>query len=124
MSAKPPASPHRLIIEPEVYRPRYKSFCRSPRVTVAWQGPAKSLAAVAAKMYREISHSLKGETMATLLFFGPKVNGDRDTYLVNEEIDEVTVALNGEARFVAFTDPGDGSQVWFRAGAVRYYYAD
>jgi hypothetical protein len=62
--------------------------------------------------------------MGTLLFFGPKVDGERDTYLVNEDVDHVVRALNGSERFVAFSDPGDGEKVWFRIDAIRYLYAD
>ena len=62
--------------------------------------------------------------MGTLLFFGPKVDGERDTYLVNEDVGHVVEALNGAERFVAFTDPGDGDNVWFRVDAIRYLYAD
>jgi hypothetical protein len=62
--------------------------------------------------------------MATLLFFGPKVDGERDTYLVNENLDQVVKAINGGDRFVAFTDPGDGESVWFRVDAIRYLYAN
>jgi hypothetical protein len=62
--------------------------------------------------------------MGTLLFFGPKVDGERDTYLVNEDIDAVVKAVNGGDRFVAFTDPGDGENVWFRVDAIRYLYSN
>ncbi|MEA2168428.1 MAG: hypothetical protein QOF76_1728 [Solirubrobacteraceae bacterium] len=62
--------------------------------------------------------------MATLLFLGPKVDGDPDTYRVEEDAGEVFQALNGDARYVAFTDPGDGASVWFRTEAIRYFYAD
>jgi hypothetical protein len=62
--------------------------------------------------------------MGTLLFFGPKVDGERDTYLVNEGIDEVVKAVQGNDRFVAFTDPGDGEHVWFRVDSIRYLYAN
>jgi hypothetical protein len=62
--------------------------------------------------------------MATLLFFGPGIGDKRDTYRVKEDVDQVETALNGDARFVSPTDPGDEAPVWFRADAIRYFYAD
>ncbi|WP_354697501.1 hypothetical protein DSM112329_03132 [Paraconexibacter sp. AEG42_29] len=62
--------------------------------------------------------------MATLLFLGPSNDGERDTYVVNEDIDTVVQSLTSDARFVRFTDPGDGEPVWFRADAIRYFYAN
>jgi hypothetical protein len=60
--------------------------------------------------------------VATLLTFGHPVNGDRDCYTVEEELEVVVQALNGDDRFVCFTDPGDNAPVWFRVDAVRYAY--
>jgi hypothetical protein len=62
--------------------------------------------------------------VATLLFLGPSVDGKRDTYRIEEDIDAVSQSLNGPERFVPFTDPGDGAAVWFRVEAIRYFYAD
>jgi hypothetical protein len=62
--------------------------------------------------------------LATLLFLGPAVDGNRDTYRVEEDIEVVSQALNGPERFVPLTDPGDGQSVWFRVEGIRYFYAD
>ena len=60
--------------------------------------------------------------MATLLTFGHSIDGQRDSYTVEEELDVVVQALNGGDRFVAFTDPGDNAPVWFRVDAIRFVY--
>jgi hypothetical protein len=62
--------------------------------------------------------------MATLMFFGPTHDGNRDTYRVQEDLDDVIRGLQGGDKFAAFTDPGDGQPVWFRVDAIRYLYAD
>jgi hypothetical protein len=60
--------------------------------------------------------------MGTLLFLGPTVDGNRDTYQVIEDPDVVVNAMNQGARIVELHDPGDGESVWFRCDAIRYFY--
>ena len=62
--------------------------------------------------------------MATLLFLDPTIDGNRDSYRIEEDLETVSRALNGPERFVAFTDAGDNEPAWFRADGIRYFYAD